>query len=550
MSTRVVAWLACLLSVIVALAGQAGEVTLAWEAPTEYADGSPLTELTGYRVYYGTSSGAYEGYRQAGLNTSLTVSNLRGGVTHYLTVTVLDSLGTESDFADEVAWSTNELAPPVVTRDPSSASVAELTPISFTVSVSGDAPLSYQWRRDGTNIPGGTGESYEFAASTIAADDGARFDVVIANPYGCATSGVATLSVLTAAQAERRPTLSWDEVPGASYYYVWIERDGKTYYRKWLRQTETTWTPDWGFKGGSYRWWVRPWVASIGRGPWVEGDAFDISVQVPTRATPVSPCGALDEGEVCFTCDPSDGATWYYFWVNKSGSRYLRKWVPQDPSYSVSDLPFGSYKWWVRPWNPDGYGDWSQAASFFYGVSAPVAPEGTLETRLPVFSWTQVEEAEWYYVWVNKDGSKYMRKWVHASTNWTPETELAGGEYTWWVKGWSSDRGHGPWSASGSFDIEEDQPEAVELVAPLEGTEGSAVEYAWNADDAATWYHLRIRCDGEDWYSKWLKTGIESGQLTVTVDGHLSGAAYTWSVRGYGPDGLGPWSEEVSFEVE
>jgi len=35
-------------------------ITLAWEAPTANADGStPLTDLAGYRVYYGTSPGVF-----------------------------------------------------------------------------------------------------------------------------------------------------------------------------------------------------------------------------------------------------------------------------------------------------------------------------------------------------------------------------------------------------------------------------------------------------------------------------------------------------------
>jgi hypothetical protein len=31
--------------------------TLTWDAPTTNADGTPLTDLAGYRIYYGTTSG-------------------------------------------------------------------------------------------------------------------------------------------------------------------------------------------------------------------------------------------------------------------------------------------------------------------------------------------------------------------------------------------------------------------------------------------------------------------------------------------------------------
>ena len=37
----------------------AGDATLAWDPPTTNADGSPLTDLAGYKIYYVTTSGNY-----------------------------------------------------------------------------------------------------------------------------------------------------------------------------------------------------------------------------------------------------------------------------------------------------------------------------------------------------------------------------------------------------------------------------------------------------------------------------------------------------------
>ncbi len=36
-----------------------GYINLSWDAPTINSDGSPLTDLAGYKVYYGTSSYIY-----------------------------------------------------------------------------------------------------------------------------------------------------------------------------------------------------------------------------------------------------------------------------------------------------------------------------------------------------------------------------------------------------------------------------------------------------------------------------------------------------------
>ena len=37
----------------------AAQIKLAWDPPTKYSDDTPLTDLAGYRVYYGTAPGVY-----------------------------------------------------------------------------------------------------------------------------------------------------------------------------------------------------------------------------------------------------------------------------------------------------------------------------------------------------------------------------------------------------------------------------------------------------------------------------------------------------------
>jgi glucose/arabinose dehydrogenase len=85
-------------------------------------------------------------------------------------------------------------AAPRIESQPASATVDEGAPVTFTVGAAGDAPLTYQWRRDGQTIPGATGASYTLPSAT-AADSGARFSVVVTNAAGTATSADATLTV-------------------------------------------------------------------------------------------------------------------------------------------------------------------------------------------------------------------------------------------------------------------------------------------------------------------------------------------------------------------
>lgn len=82
--------------------GATAIVTLAWNAPTTNADGTPLTNLAGYKVYYGTASGSYTSTINVGKVTSYTINNLASG-TYYFAVTAYDTVGLESGYSNEAA---------------------------------------------------------------------------------------------------------------------------------------------------------------------------------------------------------------------------------------------------------------------------------------------------------------------------------------------------------------------------------------------------------------------------------------------------------------
>jgi hypothetical protein len=77
-------------------------ITLHWTAPTTNTDGSPLTDLAGYRLYYGNSSGSYSHYIPLDTETTYTFTSLDNG-TYYFVVTALNSLGVESNTSNQVS---------------------------------------------------------------------------------------------------------------------------------------------------------------------------------------------------------------------------------------------------------------------------------------------------------------------------------------------------------------------------------------------------------------------------------------------------------------
>jgi PKD repeat protein len=75
---------------------------------------------------------------------------------------------------------------PVVTKPPGTLEVADGETAIFTVDALGKRPLSYQWQRFGTNLPGESGASLRIAAATKAF--GGAYRVIVSNSYGSVTS--------------------------------------------------------------------------------------------------------------------------------------------------------------------------------------------------------------------------------------------------------------------------------------------------------------------------------------------------------------------------
>jgi len=85
--------------------------------------------------------------------------------------------------------------PPVVLTPPLTpvGDVIAGSPVTFTVSATGTPALSYQWTKDGSNLPGQTSAALGFA--NITTGDSGSYAVIVTNNYGSVTSAVATLTV-------------------------------------------------------------------------------------------------------------------------------------------------------------------------------------------------------------------------------------------------------------------------------------------------------------------------------------------------------------------
>jgi hypothetical protein len=82
-----------------------GSVTVGWVAPTANTNGTNLSNLSGFKIYYGTASKQYTSSITVSSPTALSyvVTTLTVGQTYYFAVAAVSTAGTESAYSPEVS---------------------------------------------------------------------------------------------------------------------------------------------------------------------------------------------------------------------------------------------------------------------------------------------------------------------------------------------------------------------------------------------------------------------------------------------------------------
>ena len=136
----------------------AAQIKLAWDANTE-------SDLAGYKVYCGTTSGTYGTPIDAGNVTTYTLAGLTLGQTYFIAVTAYDTSTNESGYSNEVSGSaTDGTQTFTVTSNPSGREVVVdgttyTAPQTFSWAVGSSHTISVSSPQSGT-----TGTRYAFSS--------------------------------------------------------------------------------------------------------------------------------------------------------------------------------------------------------------------------------------------------------------------------------------------------------------------------------------------------------------------------------------------------
>jgi hypothetical protein len=125
-------------------------------------------------------------------SSTYSIASVQNGDAGSYTVVVTNSAGTVTSSAATLTVSAAATAPAITTQ-PANQTVTAGSAVTFSVTATGTATLTYQWKKGGANITGATSSSYSIASAQAA--DAGTYTVVVSNSAGNVTSNGATLTV-------------------------------------------------------------------------------------------------------------------------------------------------------------------------------------------------------------------------------------------------------------------------------------------------------------------------------------------------------------------
>jgi arylsulfatase A-like enzyme/Ca2+-binding RTX toxin-like protein len=260
-----------------------------------------------------------------------------------------------------------------------------------------------------------------------------------------------TLNPVALRQLTSRPTLTWQALPGAVHYDLWINNTltGQTQVVREPALSTTSWSASADLPMGTYRAWVRGVDAEGIARTWSSPAGFLI-VPVPSL---ISPLDATFDRTPEFLWTAVAGAAQYEILVRNpnTGSTEFQSMVTTNAFTVPRALLDGPYLWRVRAIGPQAQSsDFSPPNRVYVGGQPKIlAPLGGASTT-PEFLWSAVQDAVSYQLRVDRT-DQFQPNLINVSgltTNrYVPSAPLAAGTYRFWVRAVSSTGETSIWSS-------------------------------------------------------------------------------------------------------
>jgi hypothetical protein len=199
------------------------------------------------------------------------------------------------------------------------------------------------------------------------------------NPARWSAAGAFTVAVViqppllltpNASTGTRTPTFTWQSVPTAQWYLLWIDDSTGNVFQRWYSPAQLgcdsgatcSVGPGVNLVLGAARFWVLSWKPA-GQS-WSEPMNFTVTVSPPQVVTALSVAGTTTSTRQ-FRWQASAGATWYRLWVNDASSKRYDQWITAAQAGCSSGTGTCSFvpgvslagaqgQFWVQAWNVSG----------------------------------------------------------------------------------------------------------------------------------------------------------------------------------------------------
>lgn len=332
-----------------------------------------------------------------------------------------------------------------------------------------------------------------------------------------------------------QPQVTWDEVPGATGYRVYV-------YNSTLQNvvfdqivTDTTWTPSEDLSFGRHRVWVQPLGPRAFAGDWSPATEFQVGPQ------PTNPVTPTFEAQPTLTWTTMDGAATYDVYLRRRGGE-PQVFEGLDTNHLTLTEPFeiGEYRWWVRARAENGRAAaWSPVAEFTIGGWTHVlSPEYRTNDFTPTIQWAPVLGATSYEIYIGGSTPLLRQAGITATSFTVPPTLNRG--YTVWVRAYDQDGIAGPWSRSHRVVF----PVIRGYSATLDEEEMISLDrqptLSWTAHPNTAYFNLFLT-NGQE-----VRDHNAVTETAWTPATPLEGDEWEWYVQPVNPNGVaGEWTKGV-----
>jgi len=373
--------------------------------------------------------------------------------------------------------------------------------------------------------------------------------------------------VITGVEFDGDITVRWDAVSDATEYDVWISKasfrseailssvivDTPSISRNNMPASYDSLLDVGSNAGGRFRVWVRA-KNEDGFGPWGPGFTYVVPGNRSDRAQWATSAQYTSGSRLDLQWDSliPQGALTHEIWVSHDGQRVINT-ETADAAWQSDTLASGAYQVWVRGKTDRYSGPWSEVRIFAVGASQPqlTGPVSTAAPNRPEFTWSSGVNGTPYQLWVQKDnGGVVINQKNITGTSFTPDSDMADGVYSAWIRQ-VDDAGRAlPWSSRYRFEIVHSVLPGTPVLSMTENRLGDNVAdrraiLQWTATENTASYELWISDRHSGTRVLLVSDLTGTSIITEPLDGWLRAWVRAVSVVG----DTSPWSDPIDFDV-